>query len=109
MTVIQWRFWISFWLIYIIQCLDMLLTQQYVGDNWKNENFPPMSLCIKYLGIDWSLWVARVLFFSFLFFCLKYRDSHRITNVLFILNLCYWASMVQWLFILGFLKWIFIF
>ncbi len=98
-------FWINFILLVVIQSVDMLLTERYIGSDWTKESFPLMSLMIRDFGINPALWVCRLSTYSFLFCCLRFRKHSWITDFLTILNLCYWTSMISWLFNLNLVDW----
>jgi len=89
----------------VIHTMDMLLTEHFVGNDWDNETFPPMRLCIKYLGIHPSLWVSRVIVYSLVFlYILNWRRKAWFA-FLVTATLLYWSAMTSWLFTLDILDW----
>jgi len=92
-------------LLIIIHTLDMLLTREYVGNDWTRETFLPMSLCIKYIGIYNSLWVSRIIIYSLLFKYMLNWKSRAWYSFLVAGTALYWTAMAPWLFSLGILHW----
>lgn len=98
-------FWISFILFIIIQTMDMMLTERYVGNHWQYETFPIMSWMIKTYGINVSLWICRVSSYLYLFFCLMNQESKWVVNLLVIATIMYWMSMIGWIFTTNLAAW----
>ena len=92
-------------LLLTIHTLDMLLTEHFIGNDWDTETFPPMRLCIKYLGIYPSLWVSRVIVYSLTFMYLLNWNKRMWFAFLVTATLLYWTAMTTWLFTLGILDW----
>ena len=92
-------------LLVLIHALDMELTRIYVGDNWQNEIFLPMSLCIKYFGIHISLWISRIIIYPTLFLYFMNWQKRSWHYFLITGTLLYWTSMLSWLDTLGIVEW----
>lgn len=89
-----------------IHTTDMLVTQEYIGDCWEEENFPPMRWSIKNFGIDWAVWISRGIMYSLMLVYLL-NQHKRIWQYLLILGtILYYTSMIQWLFYFNVLTWI---
>src|SRR3990167_11334747 len=100
----KWTLW--FWLgaLILIHTLDMGLTTNYVGNNYQNETFWPMQMCIKYLGIYNACWISRVCTYFFILISL-FADNIKIWRSLVVtVTILYWTAMVPWLFSLGYLQ-----
>lgn len=101
----KWAFWVNFILFVTIQTVDMALTEHYIGNKWEHETFPIMSMMIKEIGIHPALWVCRLTSYVFLFGCLRLRDKTWVTDLMTVLNICYWTAMTSWLFTLKLVEW----
>ena len=99
-------FWLWLWLVLliVIHTLDMELTNIYIGNNWQHETFLPMSICIKYFGIYPSLWISRIIVYSFVFMLLLFQNNSIWRKILITITILYWASMVGWLYTLDIVK-----
>jgi hypothetical protein len=92
-------------LLVIIHTLDMQLTQHFIGDNWEQETFPPMSLCIKHIGIYNAEWVSRIIIYSLLFIWCFNRNKKPWRYLLYVGTTLYYAAMINWLFTLNLVSW----
>ena len=103
----MWRFWVSFSLfcLILIHTIDMLLTDKYVGNNWKRETFPIMSYTIKYCGIDAALWLSRLVMYLVMFFLLCKSQEREFRYLLYLITILYYTAMIPWLFTLNLVKW----
>jgi hypothetical protein len=98
-------FWPLVFLLILIHTLDMELTREYVGNNWQNETFLPMSLCIKYFNIYNALWISRVIVYISLFLCYCFKENKFVISVFLFVTILYYTSMVNWFFSLNILTW----
>jgi len=97
-------FWLWVMLLIIIHSIDMVLTREYIHDNWQKEIFLPMSMLIKYCGIYLALDVSRIFFYSFILVCIYCQKSKHTLYLLGVVNAWYWTAMFFWLVDLGFVK-----
>ena len=101
-SFLYWFFLIT---LIIIHTVDMELTTYQIGDQWQNESFLPMSICIKYFGITQAVWISRVVMYSYFALSYRYRQNNYFIFIMFLLCYLYWASMIDWLFTLDILDW----
>jgi len=92
-------------LLVIIHTLDMQLTQDFIGNNWEQETFLPMRLCIKHIGIYNAEWVSRVIIYATLFIWCFNRNKKSWRYLLYISTTLYYAAMINWLFTLKLVSW----
>jgi len=89
--------WICFIALIIIHTLDMELTRVFIGNDWQNETFPPMSYCIKQFGISNAIWISRSIIYPFFLLILFNHESSKLQKILIVVTILYWVSMIQWL------------
>lgn len=82
----------------------MQLTCHYIGDDWRQESFLPMKMCIRMLGIYNACWISRVITYLFIGTCVYYRRNYLMNTILFTVAVLYWTSMTMWLFTLDILS-----
>lgn len=98
-------FWVFLIALFVIHSLDMELTTYYIGNQWNNETFPLMRLCIREFGIYNSVWLSRIATYIFFFICFKYKHYDNILFLMFLITILYYVSMVPWLFLLKLATW----
>lgn len=96
--------WILILLLIIIHTVDMVLTRYYIGDNYKEESFFPMSSCINAIGIYNSIWLSRIIMYSYFFFALINQENKKWFYFLILVTILYYTSMIEWTFQLGIIK-----
>lgn len=94
-------FWMLIFFLAIIHAIDMELTNYYVGNNWESESFPIMQLSIRLFGIKISLWLSRLIVYSYFFTCFNFRNNDNCIVQLLLITVLYYTSMIGWLFSLG--------
>lgn len=94
-------FWACFFLLVLIHTFDMEVTYRCIGNCWEMETFLPMSTCIRYLGIMNAIWVSRLIMYPYFWVCVHFRRLRWIRTTMGIITLLYWASMLNWPFLLG--------
>lgn len=92
-------------LLVIIHTLDMQLTRDFIGNNWEQETFLPMRLCIKYIGIYNAEWVSRIIVYTLMFFWCFNHDKKAWRYLLYIGTTLYYTAMINWLFTLELISW----
>ena len=92
-------------LLVLIHTTDMVLTQHYIGDDWQRETFLPMKMSIKWFGIYNAVWISRICIYSLIFTYFMNWKKWRWHYFLICSTTLYWASMVTWLWSLGYLGW----
>jgi hypothetical protein len=100
----QLCFWTSLWALIIIHAIDMQLTQHFIGDNYENEVFKPMSLAIQYIGIYPALWLSRITMYLFFFLVITNRGKDWCRYLTFLMATLYWSAMTNWLYTLRILQ-----
>jgi len=98
-------FWLFLFALIWIHSVDMELTRYYIGNQWENETFPLMRMCIKEFGIYNALWISRVFSYLFFFFCFLRRKEDNIVFMMFLITIIYYTGMIPWLFNLGLMEW----
>lgn len=96
-------YWVFLLTLIFIHTLDMYLTMYFIGNQWENETFLPMSLCIKHFGIYNAIWISRIIMYLFFYLSFYFRDNENFVFGLFIINIVYYTAMFNWLFTLGIL------
>ena len=101
------RFWtyLCLFLLITIHTADMLLTEQYVGNDWRSETFPLMKWAIQTYGIYGALWISRVIMYLYFWIALLTQDKKPLFYLLVIITILYYTSMIGWLFTLGYISW----
>ena len=97
--------WFFLLLLILIHTIDMELTRYYIGDNYEIESFPPMSECIKILGIENSIWASRIIMYFYFWLTLMNQNKRRWLYFLIIVTILYWTAMIPWVFQLRILNW----
>lgn len=98
-------FWFNIFLLVTIHTADMLLTERCIGNEWQHETFLPMSLCIKNFGIYNAMWISRAGMYLLILLFFIYKENKYWMDILIILNILYWTSMIDWLFNLHIITW----
>lgn len=98
-------FWTFLLLLIAIHTIDMELTIHYIGNQWENETFPLMQLCIKKFGIYHSIWLSRVVTYLYFLISYRYKYSSYYLFFMFLVTVVYYTSMFDWLFTLGLTDW----
>jgi hypothetical protein len=98
-------FWLFLLALIGIHSVDMELTRYYIGDQWENETFPLMRICIKEFGIYNSIWISRVCTYLFFYICYVHRQNDKVIFAMFLITVLYYMGMVPWLFTLGLVDW----
>jgi len=83
----------------------MELTTFHIGNQWQNETFPLMKLCIKEYGIYNAIWISRICTYLFFLVCYIYRQSDKMLYIMFLITVLYYLAMVDWIFNLGIASW----
>ena len=93
-------FWFFLLLLIIIHTIDMELTMYYIGNQWQNETFPLMQLCIKKFGIYHSIWLSRITTYLYFLISYYYRHNNYYLFSMFLITVVYYTAMIDWLFTL---------
>ena len=99
----KWIIWFWLVLLIVIHTTDMVLTTQYVGDDYMRETFLPMSMCIQKVGIHNACWISRICIYLFIFASLLLENVKWWRSLVVTITILYWTAMVPWLFHLGYL------
>ncbi len=97
--------WISLFALIFIHTADMELTKFYIGNQWQNESFPPMSYSIKHFGINLSVWGSRIIMYTYFMLTLLNQHKRGWFYFLILITILYWVSMIGWVFTLGLCSW----
>jgi hypothetical protein len=101
------KFWFFclWWLLVLIHTMDMEFTKHHIGNDWHNETFLPMQICIREFGINNSLWISRGLMYPMFLLFLLFRQRVWVCNILLVVTVLYWTSMLCWIETLGIATW----
>jgi hypothetical protein len=97
--------WICLTLLIFIHTADMELTRYYIGNEPKNESFPPMSWAISKFGVDTSIWISRAIMYPYMFIAMLNYNKRLWKYSLVLVTILYWVAMIPWWFQLGILSW----
>lgn len=90
-----------FFALIVIHSIDMVLTEYYIGDDYQMESFPLMRWMIRYLGINYALWVSRFSFFGYISLFILNHDKQNWKYSLLVFTLFYYSGMLVWFPFLG--------
>ena len=92
-------------MLLVIHTTDMILTREVIGHDWQGEAFLPMRYCMQRFGLYNALDISRISMYTMLFIYLCNWKSWKWFSFLIAGTCLYWASMVHWLWVLGYVDW----
>jgi len=97
--------WTCILSLIIIHETDMLLTQHYIGNQYNQETFPPMSWTIKTFGIFTAIWISRAIMYLYYWLALVFQKNRHWFYFLILVTILYYIAMIPWLFTLNLCDW----